>query len=62
MEQAYIIARLKEMTLPELLDALAEAHAGKRIDIYEQLDPLLIDTTTDAVWAFIEAVRQLKNQ
>ena len=48
------------MTLPELLDALAEAHAGKRIDIYEQLDPLLIDTTTDAVWAFIEAVQQLK--
>jgi hypothetical protein len=60
MEQSYIIARLKEMTLPELLDALAEAHAGKRIDIYELLDPLLIDKTTDSVWAFIEAVQQLK--
>jgi len=28
MEQAYIIARLKEMTMTELLDALAEAHGG----------------------------------
>lgn len=60
MEQSYILARLKEMTLPELLDALAAAHAGRSIDIYEHLDPLLIDTTTDAVWAFIEAVKQLK--
>jgi hypothetical protein len=60
MEQAYILQRLKEMTLAELLDALAEAHAGKRIDIYEVLDPKLIDTTIDAVWAFIESVQQLK--
>jgi hypothetical protein len=37
MEQAYIIARLKEMTMPELLDAIAEAHAGEAIDIYEHL-------------------------
>ena len=37
MEQAYIIARLKEITVPELLDALAEANAGKRVDIYERL-------------------------
>lgn len=28
MEQAYIIARLKEITIPELLDAIAEANAG----------------------------------
>jgi hypothetical protein len=60
MEQAYIISRLKEMTMPELLDALAEAHAGKSIDIYELLDPLLIDRTTDAVWEFIDAVQQLQ--
>jgi hypothetical protein len=60
MEQAYIIARLKEMTMPELLDALAEAHAGKRIDIYEYLEPALIDKTTDTVWEFVEAVKQLK--
>lgn len=60
MEQAYIIARLKEMTIPELLDALAEAHAGKVIDIYEYLQPDLIDRTTDSIWEFIEAVKQLK--
>lgn len=60
MEQAYIIARLKEMTMPELLDALAEAHTGKVIDIYEYLQPELIDKTTDSVWEFIEAVKQLK--
>ncbi len=60
MEQAYIIARLKEMTMPELLDALAEAHAGKPIDIYEYLEPSLIDKTTDTIWEFIEAVKQLK--
>lgn len=60
MEQAYIIARLKEMTMPELLDALAEAHAGEAIDIYEHLDPMLIDKTTDTVWEFIEAVKQVK--
>ena len=60
MEQAYIIARLKEMTMPELLDALAEAHAGEPIDIYEHLEPALIDKTTDTIWEFIEAIRQLK--
>ena len=59
MEQAYIIARLKEMTMPELLDALAEAHAGGPIDIYEHLSPELVDRTTDTIWEFIEAVRQL---
>ena len=42
MEQAYFIARLKEITIPELLDALAEANAGETIDIYEHLDPGLI--------------------
>ena len=60
MEQAYIIARLKEMTMPELLDAIAEAHAGKAIDIYEHLDPALIDKTTDTIWEFIEAVKSVK--
>jgi hypothetical protein len=62
MEHAYIIARLKEITLTELLDALAEAHAGRRIDIYETLDPLLIDKTTDAVWEFIDTVQQLNKR
>lgn len=60
MEQAYIIGRLKEMSMPELLDALAEAHAGKAIDIYEFLAPELIDKTTDTIWEFIEAVKRLK--
>ena len=43
MEQAYIIARLKEITIPELLDAIAEANNGEAIDIYEYLDPELIE-------------------
>lgn len=60
MEQAYIIARLKEMTIPELLDALAEAHAGEPLDIYENLPPELIDKTTDTLWEFIDATRQIK--
>lgn len=60
MEQSYIIARLKEMTMPEFLDALAEAHAGEAIDIYEHLEPTLIDKTTDTIWEFIEAVKQIK--
>jgi len=60
MEQAYIIARLKEITIPELLDAIAEAHSGEAIDIYEYLDPALIDKTTDTLWEFIEAIRQIK--
>lgn len=59
MEQAYIIARLKDMTMPELLDALAEAHAGKPVDIYEYLQPGLIDRTTDTICEFIEAVKQI---
>ena len=60
MEQAYIIARLKEMTMPKLLDALAEAHAGEAIDIYEHLEPGLIDKTTDTIWEFIEAARSIR--
>ena len=62
MEQAYIIARLKEMTMPELLDAIAEAHAGEAIDIYEYLDPLLIDKTTDTMYEFIDAVKAIKKE
>ena len=62
MEQAYIIARLKEMTMPELLDALAEAHAGETTDIYEHLESGLIDKTTDTLWEFIEAVRSIKKE
>jgi hypothetical protein len=58
MEQAYIIARLKEMTMPELLDALA----GEAIDIYGQLEPGLIDKTTDTIWEFIEAVKSIKKE
>lgn len=60
MEQAYIIARLKEITIPELLDAIAEANAGKAVDIYEHLDPQLIDKITDTLWEFTEAVKQIK--
>ena len=62
MEQAYIIARLKEITMPELLDAIAEAHAGEAIDIYAHLDPTIIDKTTDAIWEFIEAVKSVKKE
>ncbi len=60
MEQAYIIARLKEMTMPGLLDAIAEANAGEAIDIYAHPDAVLIDRTTDIIWEFIEAVRSIK--
>ena len=60
MEQAYIIARLKEITVPELLDAIAEANAGEPIDIYEYLAPDLIDKTIDTIWDFIDAVKQIK--
>ncbi len=60
MEQAYIIARLKEITLPELLDAIAEANAGEAIDIYEYLEPDLIDKTTDTLYEFIDAVKKIK--
>jgi len=62
MEQAYIIARLKEMTMPELLDAIAEAHAGQAIDIYEYLEPTLIDKTTDTLYEFIDAVKSIKKE
>ena len=60
MEQAYIIARLKDITIPELLDAIAEAKSGEAIDIYEHLDPALIDKTTDILWEFIETVKQIR--
>ena len=60
MEQAYIIARLKEITIPELLNALAEANASEPADIYECLPPDLIDKTTDTLWEFIDAVKQIK--
>ena len=62
MEQFFIIARLREMTIPELLDAIAEAHAGKTVDIYEHLEPGLIDKTTDTFWEFIEAIKAIKNE
>lgn len=62
MEQAYIIARLKAITIPELLDALAEANAGEPVDIYEHLLPDLIDKTTDTIWEFIDAVKQIKKE
>jgi hypothetical protein len=62
MEQAYIIARLKEITVPELLDAIAEANAGEPVDIYEHLQPDLIDKATDAIWDFIDAVKQIKKE
>ena len=60
MEQAYIIFRLKEITIPELLDAIAEANAGKAVDIYEHLNPELIDKITDTLGEFIDAVKQIK--
>ena len=60
MEQTYFIARLKDITMPELLDAMAEANAGKRIDIYELLAPDLIDKTTDTLYEFIDAVKGVK--
>ena len=62
MEQAYIIARLKEMTLPELLDAIAAAHAGETIDIYEYLESTIIDKTTDTLYEFIDAVKSIKKE
>jgi hypothetical protein len=60
MEQAYIIARLKEMTMPECWMPIAEAHAGEAIDIYEHIRTSLIDKTTDTIWEFIEAVKSIK--
>lgn len=60
MEQVYIITRLKEITMPELLDAIAKANAGEAVDIYEHLPPDLIDKTTDTLAEFIDAVKQIK--
>jgi hypothetical protein len=37
------------MTMPELLDAISEAHAGEAMDIYEHLEPGLNDKTTDSI-------------
>jgi len=48
------------MTMPVLLDAIAEAHTGEAIDIYEHLEPGLIDKTTDTIWEFIEALKSIK--
>ena len=62
MEQAYIIARLKEITVPELLDAIAEANTGEPVDIYEHLPAALIDQVTDALGDFIDAVKQIKKE
>jgi len=59
MEPSYIISRIRGMTVPELLDAIADAKAGKPFDIYDQLEPDLIDRTTDALADFIEAVEAL---
>jgi len=53
---------LKEITVPELLDAIAEANAGEPVDIYEHLQPDLIDKVTDAMWDFIDAVKQIKKE
>lgn len=56
MDQTYIIARLKEITIPELLNA----HAGEPTDIYGCLPPDLIDKITNTWWEFIDAVKQIK--
>jgi hypothetical protein len=45
-----------EITAPELLDAIAEAKTGGRIDIYEYLEPDLIDITTDSLSDFIDSL------
>ncbi|HJS54303.1 MAG TPA: hypothetical protein VJ765_07160 [Chitinophagaceae bacterium] len=60
MEQAYIIARLKDIANPELPDAIAEANAGEAVDIYEYLSPGLIDKTTDTLARFIDAVKRIE--
>ncbi len=56
MEPSYISNRLREMSVPELLDAIACAKAGKPFDIYEHLEPGIIDKTTDAIAEFILSV------
>ena len=50
------------MTLPELLDAIAAAHAGETIDIYEYLEPTIIDKKTDTLYEFIDAVKSIKKE
>jgi hypothetical protein len=60
MEQSYFIARLHWITVPELLDAIAEANYGKPVDIYEFLAPDLIDKVTDALGDFIDAVKKIE--
>jgi hypothetical protein len=57
MEQAFIIGRLKDITISELLDALGEAWSGKLVDIYKVVDPLLIDRVTDALADFRDALK-----
>lgn len=52
----YIIFFLIEITMPELLDALAEANAVNAVDIYEYPYPELIDKITDTFGEFIDAV------
>jgi len=54
MEQAHNIASIKEITIPELLNAIAEAHAGQAVAIYEHLDPALIDKTTEQYWNLLK--------
>lgn len=49
------------MTVPELLDAIAGAKAGKPFDIYEHLNPGLIDSVSDSLADFIEAVETAVN-
>jgi hypothetical protein len=59
MEQTYILNRLKEMTIPEFLDAIAEAYSGKAVDIYDHLPPATIDKITDSLFEFIEEVKKI---
>jgi hypothetical protein len=37
-----------------------EAHTGAPIDIYEHLQPDLIDKATNTSWEFIEAAKSIK--
>jgi len=53
-----LIASLKDITIPELLDALGEAWSGKLVDIYKAIDPTLIDKLTDALADFRDAVKK----
>ena len=34
--------------------------AGKPVDIYELLEPDLIDKTTDTLWEFMDTIKQIK--